>query len=85
MKIGMLYQFLFFIKAALLRLNIFQTAQFGTFRRDIGCTRAVKTRCRGTKCVPGVVSGVTKGRNEGRILKEVSINACLNWNTGTVV
>ena len=74
MKIGMLYQFLFFIKAALLLLNIFQTAQFGTFCRDFGCTRAVR---RGTKCVPGVVSGVTRGRNEGHFLKELSINTCL--------
>ena len=85
MKIGMLYQFSFFIEPTLLLLHILQTAQFSTFCQDLGCTRAVKTRCRGTKCVPGVVSGVTRGRNEGRILKEVSINACLNWNTGIAV
>ena len=58
-KIGLLYQFLFFIEPPLLLLDILQTAQFGTFCQDLGCTKAVKTRCRGTKCVPGVVSGVT--------------------------
>ena len=56
-KIGMLYQFLFFIEPTLLLLHILQTAQFSTFCQDLGCTRAVKTRCSGTKCVPGVVSG----------------------------
>ena len=83
-KIGMLYQFLFFIEPPLLLLHILQTAQFSTFCQDLGCTKAVKTRDRVTTVFLGW-SRATRGRNEGYILREVSVNACLNWNIGTVV
>ena len=82
-KIGMLYQFSFFIEPTLLLLHIFQTAQFSTFCQDLGCTKAVKTRRRGTNVFLGW-SRATRGRNEGRILRKVSVNARLNWDRGMV-
>ena len=86
-KIGMLYQFLFFIcapeisakSANLCSLENVQYCTFGTCRQDLGCTRAVKPRRSGTKYVPGVVQRGDQGQEQlGHILKEVAINAWLN-------